>query len=72
MARGPACYAEPLRLVAGQWPRLADNDGDDRLAVRLFVLTRAISGVLAAALREDAQLDRQALERRTGRIGQRV
>jgi AcrR family transcriptional regulator len=50
------------RLVAEKWPVARGADRRDLPAARLFVLTRAINGVLTAVVREGVHLDRQELE----------
>jgi AcrR family transcriptional regulator len=49
-------------LVAEKWPVLSPHKRPDLPPARLFVLTRAISGVLSAAVRENADFERKALE----------
>jgi AcrR family transcriptional regulator len=49
-------------LVAEKWPGLPPDVRSELPAARLFVLTRAISGVLSAAVREGVDFERKALE----------
>lgn len=49
-------------FIAERWSRLPRNDYDELTQERLFVLTRAVSGVLSAAVRENVDLDRMKLE----------
>jgi AcrR family transcriptional regulator len=49
-------------VVAENWPGLSPDVKSDLPAARLFVLTRAVSGVLSAAVREGVDFERKALE----------
>lgn len=58
-----ASLQELSAFIAERWSQLPRNDFDDFTPERLFVLTRGNSGVLAAAVRENADLNRIALEK---------
>lgn len=49
-------------FIADRWPQLPNNDRNNLTSERAFVLTRAISGVLSAIVRENTTIDRQKLE----------